>query len=800
MDRAGHATPCPCGSGQLYEECCSPRAHAPVSSLGASTSGASLTVAATVRAARDHLRRGALAEAEAVLTQVPPTEPGHAEAWHDLGDLAVRAGRLDLAVESLRRALAGADDVARYHSDLGYLLWQVGDAVGAAAACRAALQRDPTHVAALNNLGLALQAQGDLMGALASFREALRLQPAQAGVHANLGLALQAQGDLAGAIAQYRQAIRLAPDVADGYQYLATALAAQGDLEAAIAQYHAALRLQPTYALAHDNLGFALQQQGDLRGAIAAYAEAVRLVPGFAHAYNNLGNALREQGQLPAAIACLEQTLRLEPGFVGAHNNLGLVLAALGDMAGAIAHFREELRVQPDSPAATVNLLRPLQEVGEWSQVEALATRTRRALQAQPPAVLPPYTLLTIPSTPAEQLACARNWVADRLAPVERLRPALGFQHTPAPRSQLRIGYLSSDFRDHAVAYLIAELIELHDREQFAVYGYALGVDDGSALRQRLAHAFDRFIDLHVASSVEAARRIHDDGIDILVDLNGHTRGSRTEILALRPAPIQVSYLGYPGTMGAGFIDYLITDRFLTPPDQQPFFTETFAYLPDTYQPNDRQRAIAEATPTRHACGLPDEGLVFCCFNNPYKITPAMFDIWMRLLDRTPGSVLWLVAGNQLVSANLRREAAARGLDSERLVFAARRPYAEYLARYRLADLFLDTLPYNAGATASDALWAGLPVLTCAGETYVSRMAGSLLHAVGLPELVTTSLEEYEALALALARDPARLATLRARLAATRETAPLFDTPRYTRHLEDAYHTMWRALPRHIAR
>jgi predicted O-linked N-acetylglucosamine transferase (SPINDLY family) len=356
---------------------------------------------------------------------------------------------------------------------------------------------------------------------------------------------------------------------------------------------------------------------------------------------------------------------------------------------------------------------------------------------------------------------------------------------------RIRLGYLSADFRQHAVAMLVAGLFAHHDRQEFEVIGYSAGPNDGSDIRSRLAASFDRFIDISELSDRASAHLIHADEIDILVDLTGFTRYTRTGILAYRPAPIQVNYLGYLGTTGATFIDYIVLDRFVAPAEQQPFYSERLVYLPDCYQCNDNKRVIAEHTPSRPECDLPEESFVFCCFNNSYKITPVFFDVWMRLLHAVPTSVLWLLDTNPWAKSNLRREALARGIVAERLVFAPRLAAPLHLARHQVADLFLDTLPYNAGTTASDALWAGLPVLTCAGETFAGRVAGSLLRAIGLGELVTTSLEEYEALALRLAHEPALLARLRARLAKNRLTHPLFDTERFTRNLETAYRRMW---------
>jgi predicted O-linked N-acetylglucosamine transferase (SPINDLY family) len=354
------------------------------------------------------------------------------------------------------------------------------------------------------------------------------------------------------------------------------------------------------------------------------------------------------------------------------------------------------------------------------------------------------------------------------------------------------VAYLSADFHDHATAYLMAEFFERHDSTRFETIAISFGPDRQDGMRQRLRQAFGQFIDVRGHSDAEVAQLLRSLEVDIAVDLKGYTQDCRTGILARRCAPVQVNYLGFPGTMGAPYIDYIVGDATVTPPGCERFYTEHIVRLPHSYQVNDRQRAIAAQTPTRQQQGLPDEGFVFACFNNNYKITPEVFGIWMRLLAQVQGSVLWLLADNDAAPAHLRSEAAARGIDSRRLVFAPRAPLPEHLARHRLADLFLDTLPYNAHTTASDALWAGLPVLTCLGASFAGRVAASLLRAAGLPELVATSLADYEALAFALATTPGRLAALRARLERSRLECPLFDTAAFVRSMERAYEEMVR--------
>ncbi len=420
----------------------------------------------------------------------------------------------------------------------------------------------------------------------------------------------------------------------------------------------------------------------------------------------------------------------------------------------------------------------------DWTDTAAEADRIVRAVEDGRRAVAP-FGFLAISSSPPAQLACARTCIADRHPPSS----APLWQGERYAHERIRVAYLSADLREHPVAYLMAELFERHDRRRFETVAVSFGSAAPSAMRTRLQQAFDRFLDVRAMSDREVAQQLRAMEIDIAVDLMGITAEARTGILALRAAPVQVNYLGFPGSMGADYIDYLIADRYLIPEQQRQHYAEQVVYLPDTFQANDATRPLA-AAPRREALGLPESGFVFCSFNNSYKLTPEMFTLWMRLLQGVAGSVLWLV-GNAVVEANLKREAASRGVEPGRLVFAPRVGYAEHLARCAAADLFLDTLPFNAGTTASDALWSGLPLLTCSGEALAARMAGSLLQAVGLPELVTTTLAEYEARALALAREPRVLADLRARLTHNRGSAPLFDSDRFRRHLEAAYIGMW---------
>jgi predicted O-linked N-acetylglucosamine transferase (SPINDLY family) len=394
---------------------------------------------------------------------------------------------------------------------------------------------------------------------------------------------------------------------------------------------------------------------------------------------------------------------------------------------------------------------------------------------------------LTIPSSSAEQLQCAKLWIKNKFP---RCDPPV-WQGERYDHKRIRIAYLSADFYQHATAFLMAGMFECHDKSRFDLTAISFGPNDNSAMRQRLQASFDRFMDCDRYDDHQIADLVRSLEIDLLVDLKGFTTDSRTGICARRPAPIQVNYLGYPGTMGAEYMDYIIADRVVIPEHQRGCYSEKIAYVPNSYQVNDTKRAIADTALTRAQAGLPDGMFVFCSFNNNYKITPAVFDCWMRMLQQVEGSVLWLLEDNARAADNLRKEAVARGVNAERLIFAKRLPLAEHLARHRLADLFLDTLPCNAHTTASDALWAGLPVLTCRGETFAGRVAASLLHAIALPELIATTLAAYEQMAIDLARHPEKLTAIKRRLAENRLTTPLFDTELFTQHIEAGYTAMY---------
>lgn len=610
----------------------------------------------------------------------------------------------------------------------------------------------------------------------------------------NEGNARKAGGDLAGAAACYRRALEAQPDYVAALYNLGLVMRELQELAEAEACFRRVLELEPRDVEALFNLAALLRRRLSLDEAAAFYRRAIELAPDNASLWLMLGEvglARYSDESLKEATDCFTRASELRPDLADAHYGLGQACEYEGRHAEALAAYQHALRLDPGNTGIRTALLTEKQRVCDWPGLEALCDEVRRDVVEQPAQPVHPFSLLAIPSTPAEQRLCAGNYAQAIMRAVAGQREAMNLRFERAGRQKCRIGYLSADFGEHATAYLAAELFELHDRARFEVFAFSYGLEEGSATRERLRRAFDRFVDIRPASDADAARAIHAEGIDILVDLKGYTFHARPEILALRPAPVQVSYLGYPGTMGAPFIDYLVSDRFVTPHAHAAYYSERLVLMPHSYQVNDRHRP-AGAVLSRAALGLAESACVLCCFNQSYKILPQVFAAWMRIMKDVPGSILWLLEWNASAPHNLRREAGRQGVDPARLVFSPLAPLATHLGRMRLADLFLDTTPVNAHTTASEALWAGLPVLTCRGETFASRVAGSLLHAARLPELVTDSLAEYEALAVRLAATPGALAKLRAALQEGRDSADLFDTPRFVRDLESAYDRMWR--------
>lgn len=632
--------------------------------------------------------------------------------------------------------------------------YQAGRLDEATAICRTILRSYPDQVETLQIFGVVGYAAGRLEEATASLRKAILLKPDGVDAYTNLGVVRQQAGFSGESVRLQTRALRLRPDQAEAWLNRGTAQTNQGDRDAAYADFRCASLLRP-------------QDPGPI---------------------NSMGMIMRERGRVGLAVALHERAIRLSPGFADAHRDLAHALREAGRLGASAVAYANAYRLDPKKTEALSYHLFAKQAVCDWSNYDALCAETYRIIDEDRGIVLP-LAALAIETTAQQQLRSARRFAAGVLPAA-----AAGQPPVPARRDdgRLTVAYFSADFHEHATAYLAAEMFELHDRGRFRILAYSFGHDDGSPMRRRLVGAFDEFRDIRSVGLGEVARMVAADGVDILVDLKGYTKQSRLDLLSRRLAPVQATYLGYPGTTACAVLDYAIGDRFVTPLENQTDFTERLVVLPDSYQVNDRHRPLDGRTPTRAECGLPDHGFLFCAFNTTYKITPRMFGAWMRLLHAVPGSVLWLFEANPEANDNLRREAAARGIDPARLVFAPKRPLADHLARYRIADLGLDSFPYTGHTTTSDALWMGMPVVTLMGGTFASRVAAGLLNAAGLPETVTGSLAEYEALALSLAGDPDRLAGYRRRLEENRMSVPLFDSRRFTRHIERAYEEMWR--------
>ena len=738
-----------------------------------------------------HHQAGRLAEAEAYYRRVLAAQPDHADALHLLGIVANQARRHDLAVQLISQAIKQNGERPDYFCSLGIALKNQGKLDEAVAAYRQAIRINPDLPEAHCNLGNALHDQDKLTESLASYDRALAVRPDYAEALYSRGVILQKLKRFEEALASYDRALTVRPDYAGALSNRGVILQKLKRFDEALASYDRALTVRPDYAEALSNRGNTLHELKRFEEALASYDRALAVRPDYTEALSNRGNTLHELKRFEEALASCDRALAVRPNFAEALYNRSVILQKLKRFEEALASYDRLLAAKADHPHAFSGVAHCVMRLCDFDRRTRFATDLCAHVSGKK-SIVSPFVLLGYSGDPALQVQCARNHIENMIpSPLPPLCSGQKWRH-----DKLRVAYLSPDFRSHPTAVQTAELFELHDRSRFEIIGVSFGVDDRSEMRKRLVAAFDEFHDVRKNSDKEVAKLLNDRHFDIAVDLAGYTQDSRPTILAHRPVPIQVNYLGFPATMGADFIDYIIADAMVLPVEHQPYYTEKVVYLPDCYQVNDTKRKIAERTPTRQEIGLPEHAFVLCCFNNNWKITPEIFDIWMRLLQQVEGSVLWLLGDNEGAERRLRKETQRRGIDPSRLVFAGRLPPAEHLARHRLADLFLDTLPYNSHTTASDALWAGLPVLTCKGEAFAGRVAASLLHAVGIPELITSNLEDYQTLALKLVRDAALLAEIKAKLARNRNTYPLFNTERFACHIEAAYRTMWETWQR----
>jgi protein O-GlcNAc transferase len=643
---------------------------------------------------------------------------------------------------------------------------------------------DPSNPSSQELLGqgITLHRQGQIAAAECIYTRLLKDEPHSNSVRHLLGLIRYGQK-------RYSEALDLIAPVAsanpmdlEAQSNLGNVLKAVGRLKDALASYDRALAIDAKHAAILNNRGLVLADLRRFEDALASYNQALIENPSYVEALFNQGLTLWHMHRYEQALASYDKAVSLFPGYAEAWNNRGNVLRQLNRPAEALMSYERAWAADRNNLYALGNIAFLTLYLCDWVRAEKIEEALIDQIRAGS-GVVSPFVLLGYSSDPALQLECAKTYSRDRLPS----RPAPIWQGQNYQHHRIRIAYMSSDFRQHAMSYLIVGMLENHDRSRFEIIGISLNKDDGSDIRKRIVRACDRFEDVDALSDEDVARLLHALEIDILIDLNGYTDGCRPEILAYRSVPIQVGYLGYPATTGCDLTDYIIADDTTLPFAMQPFFTERIVHLPECYLVNDSRRVIGESAPSRQDEGLPENGFVFCSFSNGWKIKPLMFDVWMRLLKSVPDSVLWLIETNAVTSEHIRREARSRGVGPERIVIAKRVAPQAHLARHCLVDLAIDTLPYNGHTTVCDALWMGVPVVTMWGESFSGRVAASLLAAVGMQELITETLTDYEALALKLARDPVLIQSVRSRLGQNRLVYPLFDTKRFCRHIEAAF-------------
>lgn len=716
---------------------------------------------------------GNLTEAAAQCQQLAEQYPENGQVWYLFSLVCLQQGQAELALAHIQRSIDLIPDRADFHSQAGVIFCHLGN----------------------------------LDAGIACYRRALSLQPL-AHTRFNLGLALQKQGDLDAAEQVYLELLTDQPNYAAAHQHLGNLYQQRQQFPIAITHYQQAIQHQPQMAEAWCNLGVALQAIGETQQAIQSYQQALEIHPNYGEAHNGLGAAYEKQELATQAIQSYQQALVFQPTYLPALTNLGNIQLRLEQFSAAEATYQQILQLQPNNVPILDNYVKLRLTTCNWSNlsdwIDTLQQSVQAELRQDSPVTFSPLNSLFLPYSAMEQQAIAQNYAQGIDRRMAGLRQQLHQEQTHRSAGgqsnrRIRLGYVSGDFRYHAVGQLILRLFELHDRQSFQIFAYSFSPDDGSLERQKLIQDCDCFRDLQNCTPLEAARQVMQDEIDILIDLAGYTNYACPELLALRPAPLQINYLGYPGTLGADYIDYVITDAVITPAELTATLTETCLYLPETYQINcypypgeDTPQLDAAATAQlKQQNGLPANAFVFCCFNKSQKIEPTLFAVWMRILRRVPNSVLWLLSDRPEVEQNLRASAVAQDIAPERLIFATRTSKANHLKRHQCADLFLDTLYYNAHVTASDALWAGTPLITVLGNTFASRVAASLLTAAGLPELIGSDLAEYERQAIHFATHPAVLKQLQDRLIQQRSQSSLFNTARTVQHLEAGYRQIW---------
>jgi protein O-GlcNAc transferase len=724
---------------------------------------------------------GRLASAEDSLKKIMRMSPNNFDAIHLLGIIYASQGRHLDAINLYKRALKFNPMHSAVLSNYGSSLSQLHQDQEALVIFKKVLEIEPGDPDYWYNTGNVLCDLGRHQEAIMHYERAINLNPKFFQAYNNFGKALFDLNRYSESIDQYNKALEINKGFIDALINKAEALRELKFYEEAWQCNQYVLGLKPNYAEVYSNSGNLLRDLKRYEEAVEYYDKAIALQPTYTKAYFNKGNLLHELKCYEKAIDCYEKAISFKPSYYEAWGNKGVALYELKRYAESIRCYEKAISFKSDIDWLEGHLLHTKMKICNWHEfAKSLEKLINYIIENK--KVAAPFLLLALCDDPLLNKKASEIYTQSKYA----FNDVLGPVPRPIAGEKIRVGYFSADFKNHAVAVLTAELFELHDKNRFEITAFSSSGDDKSAIHQRLDRAFNRFIDVCGMTDQEIAALSRSLHIDIAVDLGGFTEHNRPGIFAYRAAPMQLSYIGYLGTSGADYMDYIIADRIIIPHGSDKFYSEKIVYLP-SYQVNDRKRVISERQFTRAEWGLPEKGFVFCCFNNNYKILPSIFESWMRILKAVENSTLFLYAENQWAEANLKKEAEARGIRSTRLVFGKNIPADEYLARYRVCDLFLDTFPYNAGTTASDALWAGLPVMTLMGRSFASRMAASLLNAIGLPELITSTQEEYETLAIELGNNPEKLLQIKEKLIENRFTTPLFDTPQFTKNLEAAF-------------
>lgn len=662
--------------------------------------------------------------------------------------------------------------------------FQGGNFNGAESILKRLIQVDSKNLPALHILGLIKVSQSDYREAADYLARAARIHPDDASIQYNLAKALSDSGNDKDALAHHKKAVAIASNNPEAWLNYGKTASNLGHYEDALVFYGNALRLKPTYAEALLNKGATLKELKSYEEAITFAEQALSINPNLAEAWSNKGVALKALERYDDAIASYDKALSLKPGYAEAWSNKGLTLHELKRFDEAIAHYEKALSLKSDMDWVSGDLLHAKMKICDWMGIKDLLEMTSKKVVAGKKASQP-FHLLALSDDALLHKRCSEIFAQAKYPS----NSTLGSILKSSKKEKIRIAYFSPDFRNHPVSFLTSELFEIHDRSRFEVFAFSLQKAlIGDEMNLRLRGGFDRFIDVDDMSDREIAQLSRELEVDIAIDLAGPTQHARTGIFSYRVAPVQVNWLGYPGTIGVDFIDYIVADKIIIPQSHQQFYAEKIVYLPNTFMVDDSKRTASTRVFTREECGLPQNAFVFCCFNNDYKFNPQVLDSWARILLSVKNSVIWVSENNEYFRANIAAEFKSRGIDSDRIIFAQRvEMMADHLSRYALADLFLDTYPYNAHTTALDSLKAGIPVLTLMGQSFASRVAASLLNAIDLPELISNTREEYEALAIELALTPQKHADIKLKLARNRLTAPIFDTPLFAKNLEAAY-------------